>query len=188
LRAWSYGSSARESPSLPAAVHRGRWGLVVPFGSRRTPAAAPLSSVRFHSIESIVPTLSLVIPHWPLDEETNEALRRCVSSFPGTKPTSKTQMRSSPPSDRTTRSSPSATTRSSSRAPRLQASNKQTPTRRSREGSRKHSMRASRAIRSGACPYATEPTFLPESVLSGKPSPRSTSLCRRKNASSSDRA
>jgi GT2 family glycosyltransferase len=29
-----------------------------------------------------VPTLSLVIPHWPLDEETNEALRRCVSSFP----------------------------------------------------------------------------------------------------------
>lgn len=55
---------------------------VVPFGSRRTPAAAPLSSVRFHSIEGIVPTLSLVIPHWPLDEETNEALRRCVSSFP----------------------------------------------------------------------------------------------------------
>jgi GT2 family glycosyltransferase len=29
-----------------------------------------------------VPTLSVVIPHWPLDEETNEALRRCVSSFP----------------------------------------------------------------------------------------------------------
>ena len=29
-----------------------------------------------------MPTLSLVIPHWPLDEETNEALRRCVSSFP----------------------------------------------------------------------------------------------------------
>lgn len=26
--------------------------------------------------------LSLVIPHWPLDEETNDALRRCVSSFP----------------------------------------------------------------------------------------------------------
>lgn len=26
--------------------------------------------------------LSLVIPHWPLDEETDEALRRCVSSFP----------------------------------------------------------------------------------------------------------
>jgi GT2 family glycosyltransferase len=29
-----------------------------------------------------VPTLSLVIPHWPLDEETNEALRQCVASFP----------------------------------------------------------------------------------------------------------
>jgi GT2 family glycosyltransferase len=29
-----------------------------------------------------VPRLSLVIPHWPLDEETNEALRRCVLSFP----------------------------------------------------------------------------------------------------------
>jgi GT2 family glycosyltransferase len=29
-----------------------------------------------------VPTLSIVVPHWPLDEETNEALRRCVSSFP----------------------------------------------------------------------------------------------------------
>jgi len=27
-------------------------------------------------------SLSVVIPHWPLDEETNEALRRCVSSFP----------------------------------------------------------------------------------------------------------
>lgn len=27
-------------------------------------------------------TLSVVIPHWPLDEETDEALRRCVSSFP----------------------------------------------------------------------------------------------------------
>jgi GT2 family glycosyltransferase len=29
-----------------------------------------------------VPTLSLVIPHWPLDEEANDALRRCVASFP----------------------------------------------------------------------------------------------------------
>ena len=26
--------------------------------------------------------LSIVIPHWPLDEETNEALRSCVASFP----------------------------------------------------------------------------------------------------------
>lgn len=26
--------------------------------------------------------LSVVIPHWPLDEETDEALRLCVSSFP----------------------------------------------------------------------------------------------------------
>jgi len=34
------------------------------------------------NIEGIVPTLSVVIPHWPLDEETNEALRSCVSSFP----------------------------------------------------------------------------------------------------------
>lgn len=30
---------------------------------------------------AVVPTLSLVIPHWPLNEETNEALRRGVSSF-----------------------------------------------------------------------------------------------------------
>ena len=29
-----------------------------------------------------MPTLSVVIPHWPLDEETNDALRRCVASFP----------------------------------------------------------------------------------------------------------
>jgi GT2 family glycosyltransferase len=29
-----------------------------------------------------VPTLSVVIPHWPFDEETDEALRRCVASFP----------------------------------------------------------------------------------------------------------
>jgi GT2 family glycosyltransferase len=29
-----------------------------------------------------VPTLSVVIPHWPLDEETDEALRLCVASFP----------------------------------------------------------------------------------------------------------
>jgi hypothetical protein len=29
-----------------------------------------------------VATLSVVIPHWPLDEETNEALRSSVSSFP----------------------------------------------------------------------------------------------------------
>jgi len=29
-----------------------------------------------------VPRLSLVIPHWSLNEETNEALQRCVSSFP----------------------------------------------------------------------------------------------------------
>jgi len=29
-----------------------------------------------------VSTLSVVIPHWPLDEDTNEALRRCVLSFP----------------------------------------------------------------------------------------------------------
>jgi GT2 family glycosyltransferase len=34
------------------------------------------------NIEGVVPTLSVVIPHWPLDEETNEALRSCVSSFP----------------------------------------------------------------------------------------------------------
>lgn len=29
-----------------------------------------------------MPTLSFVIPHWPLDDETNEALRQCVASFP----------------------------------------------------------------------------------------------------------
>lgn len=29
-----------------------------------------------------MPKLSLVIPHWPLDDETNEALQRCVASFP----------------------------------------------------------------------------------------------------------
>ena len=29
-----------------------------------------------------VPALSIVIPHWPLDEETDEALRRCIASFP----------------------------------------------------------------------------------------------------------
>jgi GT2 family glycosyltransferase len=29
-----------------------------------------------------VPSLSVVIPHWPVDEETDEALRRCVASFP----------------------------------------------------------------------------------------------------------
>ena len=34
------------------------------------------------NIEGVVPTLSVVIPHWPLDEETNDALRFCVSSFP----------------------------------------------------------------------------------------------------------
>jgi GT2 family glycosyltransferase len=27
-------------------------------------------------------TLSVVIPHWPIDGETDEALRRCVASFP----------------------------------------------------------------------------------------------------------
>jgi GT2 family glycosyltransferase len=27
-------------------------------------------------------SLSVVIPHWPLDEETDDALRRCVASFP----------------------------------------------------------------------------------------------------------
>jgi GT2 family glycosyltransferase len=27
--------------------------------------------------------LSVVVPHWPLDEEVNEALRRCVASLPG---------------------------------------------------------------------------------------------------------
>jgi hypothetical protein len=26
--------------------------------------------------------LSVVIPHWPLDDETDAALRRCVASFP----------------------------------------------------------------------------------------------------------
>jgi glycosyltransferase involved in cell wall biosynthesis len=34
------------------------------------------------SIEGAVPTLSIVIPHWPLDEETDEALGRSVASFP----------------------------------------------------------------------------------------------------------
>jgi GT2 family glycosyltransferase len=34
------------------------------------------------TIERAVPELSVVIPHWPLDEETNDALRRCVSSLP----------------------------------------------------------------------------------------------------------
>jgi GT2 family glycosyltransferase len=29
-----------------------------------------------------MPTLSVVVPHWPLDEEANQALRQCVSSFP----------------------------------------------------------------------------------------------------------
>lgn len=29
-----------------------------------------------------MPTLSIVIPHWPLDEDTGQALRRCVASFP----------------------------------------------------------------------------------------------------------
>ena len=29
-----------------------------------------------------MPTLSVVIPHWPVDEETNDALRRCVVSLP----------------------------------------------------------------------------------------------------------
>jgi GT2 family glycosyltransferase len=33
-------------------------------------------------ITGSVSRLSLVIPHWPLDEETNDALRRCVASFP----------------------------------------------------------------------------------------------------------
>ena len=33
-------------------------------------------------IEGVVPTLTLVIPHWPPDEETNDALRFCVSAFP----------------------------------------------------------------------------------------------------------
>lgn len=28
------------------------------------------------------PVLSIVIPHWPLGEETTDALRRCVASFP----------------------------------------------------------------------------------------------------------
>ena len=28
------------------------------------------------------PRLSIVVPHWPLDDETDEALRRCVASFP----------------------------------------------------------------------------------------------------------
>jgi GT2 family glycosyltransferase len=29
-----------------------------------------------------MPRLSVVIPHWPLDEEVDAALRRCVASFP----------------------------------------------------------------------------------------------------------
>ena len=29
-----------------------------------------------------MPTLSVVVPHWPIDEETDAALRRCVASFP----------------------------------------------------------------------------------------------------------
>jgi hypothetical protein len=29
-----------------------------------------------------MPTLSLVVPHWPIDEETDTALRACVTSFP----------------------------------------------------------------------------------------------------------
>jgi GT2 family glycosyltransferase len=29
-----------------------------------------------------VATLSIVIPHWPLDDETDDAFRRCVASFP----------------------------------------------------------------------------------------------------------
>jgi GT2 family glycosyltransferase len=29
-----------------------------------------------------MPTLSVVIPHWPLDAETDAALARCVASFP----------------------------------------------------------------------------------------------------------
>ena len=29
-----------------------------------------------------MPRLSIVIPHWPLDAETDDALRRCVASFP----------------------------------------------------------------------------------------------------------
>jgi GT2 family glycosyltransferase len=29
-----------------------------------------------------MPTLSLVIPHWPLDEEVDRALQRCLESFP----------------------------------------------------------------------------------------------------------
>ena len=34
------------------------------------------------SYDDGVPALSIVIPHWPLDEETNQALRQCVASFP----------------------------------------------------------------------------------------------------------
>jgi GT2 family glycosyltransferase len=29
-----------------------------------------------------LPRLSVVIPHWPIDEEVNDALRRCVASLP----------------------------------------------------------------------------------------------------------
>ena len=29
-----------------------------------------------------MPTLSVVVAHWPLDEEANTALGRCVASFP----------------------------------------------------------------------------------------------------------
>lgn len=29
-----------------------------------------------------MPSLSVVVPHWPLDAETDAALRRCVASFP----------------------------------------------------------------------------------------------------------
>jgi GT2 family glycosyltransferase len=39
-------------------------------------------AIRALNIADVVPTLSLVIPHWPLDEETDEALRRCAASFP----------------------------------------------------------------------------------------------------------
>ncbi|HEX9599377.1 MAG TPA: hypothetical protein VF963_08375 [Gaiellaceae bacterium] len=31
-------------------------------------------AIRALNIGDVVPTLSLVIPHWPLDEETDEAL------------------------------------------------------------------------------------------------------------------
>src|SRR5207249_8231962 len=33
-------------------------------------------------VGSMRPSLTIVIPHWPLDEEVEEALRQCVASLP----------------------------------------------------------------------------------------------------------